>query len=185
MRAVVITLLALGAAAIACSDPVGKVIDVHKAECLDCTSLADLERCVDGADNDEDYLFDCDDPDCAEHPTCKAPKGPENQAAVCNDGVDNDDNGYTDCEDFGCIPTLACKPATPGPEDTSATCQDKLDNDHDGHIDCRDDDCRSDAVTVCEGANGTCADGIDNDSNGYTDCQDFSCSQNNKVTVCN
>ncbi len=167
------------------SEPISKVIDINKSECLGCEDVFDLKRCADGLDNDEDLLVDCFDPDCQAYAPCLAVLADEeNTAELCGDDFDNDENGFTDCQDFGCVETDACKPATPEPEDTDAKCYDLLDNDHDGLIDCRDQDCGAVGVTVCERNDVTCADGLDNDGNGYTDCGDFSCSQNPDVTIC-
>ena len=170
---------------LSCGDPVDKVVNHHQAECLTCDHPEFMARCADGEDNDDDLLFDCDDPDCALHPTCAAVKGPENVAELCADGVDNDDNGYTDCQDFGCRPTTACKPEPATEENINLVCFDGLDNDHDGFFDCDDKDCQTDAVTVCETNDTACSDGLDNDENGFTDCGDFSCSQSDNVTICN
>ena len=46
-------------------------------------------ECSDGADNDGDGLFDCDDDDCAADAACM----PE---ADCDDGEDNDCSGAID-----------------------------------------------------------------------------------------
>lgn len=178
------TLPALLLVFLSCSTPVGPVHDIHRGECLTCDFDQVLARCVDGFDNDEDQLTDCDDPDCQVHPACNIVLGDENIAALCADGVDNDDNGYIDCADFGCIPTTACRPEVPESEDNNQRCFDGLDNDHDGELDCRDFNCHVPGVTVCEGNDVTCGDGIDNDENGFTDCSDYSCSQNPNVTLC-
>ncbi|MFT7625599.1 MAG: hypothetical protein ACI9WU_004790 [Myxococcota bacterium] len=167
-------------------EPVSQIIDVHKAECLGCTSEADMARCGDGIDNDEDQLLDCDDPDCSGFGACNIVLADEeNTAALCADGFDNDDNSFVDCADFGCLDTSACKTDVQEPENNDLACSDLLDNDWDSNIDCRDNDCGAVGVTVCERNDATCSDGLDNDGNGFTDCSDFSCSQNNDVTICN
>ena len=66
-----------------------------------------VENCVDGLDNDEDGLVDCDDPDCDTDPECQAPTLEEQPFLVeqpvlieiCSDGIDNDGDGKIDCKD--------------------------------------------------------------------------------------
>ena len=171
-----ISALALGIlAAMACDDRGGDGTPGYLlSECLGCASAGEAALCVDGADNDEDGLTDCDDADCAGAHACTA-IGPENIAEWCDDGLDNDGNGYTDCVDFGCVVTAACRTAQPIDENTPDACSDGLDSDWDGHIDCADYDCHGADIPFCEGSAETCSDGIDNDGNGWTDCVDFAC----------
>lgn len=72
------------------------------AACLSWSSCAgtDLEgddpgECSDGADNDEDSLFDCDDPDCSSQAAC-APLQDDDDSA---DGDDDDDSAGDDDDD--------------------------------------------------------------------------------------
>ena len=48
-------------------------------------------ECSDGADNDGDGLYDCDDPDCFGSPDCDYAEG--QSAGDCSDGADNDGDG--------------------------------------------------------------------------------------------
>lgn len=61
-----------------------------------------VERCDDGADNDDDGLIDCADPDCAAQQRC----GDESDA--CDDGVDNDGDALQDCADPDCWSGALC-----------------------------------------------------------------------------
>ncbi len=101
-------------------------------------------ECSDGADNDQDGLFDCDDPNCFGAPNCQgddddaapddddtAPDdddtAPDDDDAVdtfegdepgeCEDGIDNDGDFLTDCAD----PTCNLDPACGGGDDDDAT----------------------------------------------------------------
>lgn len=179
--AIVAIPLGVAASGTACN-PETPVPGYLQSECLGCSVAAELDRCSDGVDNDEDGLDDCFDPDCARAYVCTA-IGAENKADFCADGLDNDSNGYTDCGDFGCVATTACRTDVQEPEETSGDqCSDGLDNDWNGHIDCGDFSCGG--APGCEGSNSNCSDGKDNDGNGFTDCGDFGCSQNSSVTVC-
>lgn len=55
------------------------------------------ELCMDGKDNDEDGLIDCQDDGCGSF--CS-----EDNMTTCNDGIDNDSDGLIDCEDDDCSP---------------------------------------------------------------------------------
>jgi hypothetical protein len=59
-----------------------------------------VEDCADFDDNDLDGLWDCDDPDCAEHTQCV----PE----ICDNGRDDDADGLIDCEDEECAILSEC-----------------------------------------------------------------------------
>ena len=52
----------------------------------------DAGECNDGADNDRDGLFDCDDPDCAGSPVCKAN---EENNSTQNGNYSSDDDYYS------------------------------------------------------------------------------------------
>lgn len=79
----------------------------------DCAGSPDcLESdCADGADNDSDGLFDCDDPDCAENTTC-VDDFEGDEAVECTDGADNDGDGDFDCDDDGCADRAECQDIT-------------------------------------------------------------------------
>jgi hypothetical protein len=122
-------------------------------------------ECDDGADNDFDGDYDCNDADCGGSPDCI-----ENFAdGDCSDGADNDRDGLFDCDDPDCADDAACA--------TEDDCTDGADNDLDGLFDCADPDCAEDAACIeYEGDDaGECADGIDNDSDGLVDCDDPDC----------
>jgi cysteine-rich repeat protein len=53
------------------------------------------EDCSDGADNDEDALTDCDDPDCNLDPSCQP-------VELCDNGDDDDGDDLVDCADPNC-----------------------------------------------------------------------------------
>ncbi len=94
-------------------------------------------HCDDGLDNDEDGLWDCDDPDCGDSSYC-------NEAAEdgsCSDGEDNDGDGLSDCDDPDCAETEDCAETSDVEDPDSGECFDGLDNDGDGLYDCDDPDC--------------------------------------------
>ena len=130
------------------SQPVGKVKNHLQAECRECTAELVAALCRDGEDNDEDWLVDCQDPDCKDLSTCSAVEGPENTSVACADGFDNDGNGYTDCKDFDCIKNADVCCTKTGPETTNATCHDGLDNDCNAYADCDDHSCSQDNRAV-------------------------------------
>ena len=123
-------------------------------------------ECSDGADNDYDGDYDCNDEDCSGSPDCN-----ENfSAGDCSDGADNDQDGLYDCNDPDCESDLACTP--------EIDCSNDLDDDEDGFADCEDPDCSENeaCVDTYEGDEpNECSDGIDNDSDGWTDCNDPDC----------
>ena len=52
----------------------------------------DIGECSDGADNDRDGMFDCDDPNCAGAPVCKLDENQNNQA---DNNTDEEVRNYT------------------------------------------------------------------------------------------
>ena len=52
----------------------------------------DVGECSDGADNDRDGMFDCDDPNCAGAPVCKIDENQNNQT---NNNTDEEVRNYT------------------------------------------------------------------------------------------
>ena len=128
-------------------------------------------ECTDGADNDADGLFDCNDPDCAGSPDCSEANTP----GGCSDGADNDQDGLFDCDDPDCIGDEACGDGIEGND--AGECEDGIDNDGDGLTDCEDDDCAGfEGCDDYEGDEpGECTDGEDNDNDGLTDCDDEGC----------
>jgi len=65
--------------------------------------------CRDGADNDNDTVFDCGDSDCAGESHCIPDGKPEQGPERCTDWIDNDKDGLIDCEDQECMNTKSCK----------------------------------------------------------------------------
>ncbi len=108
-------------------------------------------ECSDGADNDRDGLYDCDDPDCAGSPDCDEDTGETTPTEVegdaegeCDDGDDNDGDGLTDCDDPGCEDDEDCAETTEVEGDQAGECSDGADNDGDGLTDCDDPGCDED-----------------------------------------
>ena len=95
-------------------------------------------ECSDGADNDFDGDYDCNDTDCAGAPDCLE--------SNCADGADNDADGLFDCDDPDCAEDAVCADDTEG--DEAGECTDGVDNDADGLIDCDDPNCQG--STDCE-----------------------------------
>jgi hypothetical protein len=128
-------------------------------------------ECDDGADNDQDGDYDCNDVDCAGAPDCSEANTP----GGCGDGADNDRDGLFDCDDPDCAGLNGCGDAVEGND--PGDCADTVDNDGDGAVDCADPDCGTSAdCDDYEGDEaGECADGADNDGNGAIDCDDTSC----------
>jgi hypothetical protein len=122
----------------------------------DCAALAPCaeQRCADGADDDGDGLIDCQDDQCRGDDACVE--------AACDDGADDDFDGAIDCDDTQCAARAPC-----GEE----RCADGADDDGDGAIDCDDDQCAANAAC----AERNCADGADSDGDGLTDCADPDC----------
>jgi hypothetical protein len=123
-------------------------VDAGRMRCigkLHCEAV-----CDDGADDDQDTLVDCADPDCNRAPSCRE--------LDCADGVDDDGDGLVDCADPGCAHWPIC----------AEVCGDGADNDGDGATDCDDFDCRGVCTEVC-------GDGIDNDADLLADCADPDC----------
>jgi hypothetical protein len=101
-------------------------------------------ECSDGADNDFDGDYDCNDEDCAGAPDCFE--------RDCNDGADNDRDGDYDCDDSDCADDEICQPVVDTADEDSGDvdiyegdepgeCADGIDNDGDGAVDCDDEDC--------------------------------------------
>jgi hypothetical protein len=74
---------------------------------------ASVGDCVDGADNDEDGAFDCNDSDCAAAPDCSADTGVDT-------GADTGTGGDTGTTSENTAPNglaVVITPAAPGPDD--------------------------------------------------------------------
>ena len=124
-----------------------------------CEPLVE-ENCQDTADNDNDGLVDCADPDCWFAANCSVP------IELCGDGMDNDGDTLVDCADPDCFGDSHCLNA-------ETLCYDGVDNDGDGATDCADPDCWLDQS--CSGGETSCTNGLDDDGDGDTDCWDFDC----------
>ena len=121
-------------------------------------------QCGDGADDDDDGLFDCEDPNCAATPPCVE--------GICDDALDNDENGLTDCADAACVEAPAC---------VETECGDDTDNDGDGLTDCADPQCAR--RFPC--AETRCNDDLDDDGDGDIDCDDGQCARSDKCVEIN
>ncbi len=137
-----------------CTAPNG----ADEANCsADCRRLS-VETgtaCVNGADDDDDGLTDCDDPGCSTYFQCLGED--------CTNGIDDNGDGLTDCDDPECTNQTACQP-----ED----CSNSIDDDEDGHIDCQDEECIDDSA--CQDIE-ICWNGIDDNLDGTIDCDDPQC----------
>ncbi len=190
-----------------CMDNRGTV-SCWKNEAFGCPATE--TSCTDGIDNDHDQSYsltgawdknvatgaDCEDYDCAGHPSCPAFEHVDadgNSAeAQCFDGDDNDLDGLIDCADvndcFGVIGPggQVCLEFEFSLAQGIQHCADAFDNDGDGPADCSDTDC-SRAFGSCgpcpsreDYAYASCADGRDNDNDvallgGGLDCGDPDC----------
>ena len=108
-------------------------------------------ECEDGADNDMDGLYDCNDPDCAGAPVC---------------GGDDDDTGPPP-DDDDTMPPDDDDDSGPQPED----CTNNVDDNGDGLIDCDDPTCGY--HPACGGED--CENQVDDNGNGLIDCDDPNC----------
>jgi len=138
-------------------------------------------ECVDGADNDEDGLFDCADPDCVPAPACA---GDDDDAGdddtIGDDDTGDDDTLHGDDDDHGDDDSAGGpgdddSAGGPGDDDDTANpgewqnpgdCSDGIDNDGDTLIDCKDPDCGNES-SECGGD-----DDDDDDSGGSGDDDD-------------
>ena len=95
-------------------------------------------ECSDGADNDQDGLFDCDDPNCAGSPDCA---DDDDATSDDDDTTPSDDDDSTPLDDDDSTP-LDDDDATDTFEgDEPGECADGIDNDGDFLTDCDDPTC--------------------------------------------
>jgi len=123
--------------------------------------------CSDGADNDNDGLFDCYDPDCNNSPDCNEDTDTDSETqesgttepveyegdepGECSDGADNDRDGAFDCDDPGCYGSPDCAETdadTDVDADTDADADADADVDADADADV-DSDTDSDVDPYC------------------------------------
>jgi len=135
-------------------------------------------ECENGADDDEDGLFDCADPDCVPAPACA---GDDDDTAVTDDddtfnddddtahGDDDTDHGDDDSagpgdddDSSGPGPGDDDDTANPGENQNVGDCSDGIDNDGDELVDCADPDCGNDSPE-CLGDDDDSASGGDDD----------------------
>ncbi len=131
-----------------------------------CNPTGTETDCKNGADDDKDGLFDCNDNDCANDAACTTLPSEK----LCADGKDDDSDGKVDCLDSDCAADAAClKPTSEG------DCKDGKDDDGDGAADCADNDCATDPACALAIKEANCADQIDDDKDGKIDCDDSDC----------
>ncbi len=129
-------------------------------------------ECEDGADNDMDGLYDCNDPDCAGAPVCEG--GDDDTGPPDDDDTgppDDDDTGPPDDDDTG--PPDDDDTGPPDDDDTaqSEDCGNEIDDNGDGLIDCDDPICGY--HPDCGGED--CTNGSDDNGDGLIDCDDPDC----------
>ena len=98
-------------------------------------------ECDDGADNDRDLLFDCDDPGCAGAPVCAGGDADGDADGDTDGDTDSDTDGDTDSDTDG---------------DTDGDADSDGDADGDGSGECDDGSCGDGECTMTEAGAGTC-----------------------------
>jgi hypothetical protein len=146
--------------------------------------------CTDGADNDEDGMFDCADPDCVPAPACAGDDDDtvgddddtvgddddtgghgDDDTEPHDDDDDDDDSAGPGDDDDSAIPGDDDDTANPGEWQNAGDCEDGLDNDGDGLIDCADPDCGNESPE-CAGDDDSVGDDDDSAFVGETNCSD-------------
>jgi len=108
---------------------------------VDATEVT-AEACADTVDNDEDFLIDLSDPDCAPFAVIIVEEEEEeNTAELCSDSVDNNNNFLIDLSDPDCAPFVPVDLELQ--ENTSELCHDEIDNDDNFLVDASDPSCAS------------------------------------------
>ena len=183
--------LACDGGAARCDAAVEAVDEICDGIDNDCDGETDeggicAEICDNGADEDGDGAFDCDDLDCEQHVACRPPVEICNNAVdddgdeavdcddddcaqdpfcvfeICDNGVDDDDNDAVDCADAECADDQRCQPEI---------CDNGVDDELDGAVDCDDDECADFPACRVE----ICDNGQDDDGDEATDCADEDC----------
>lgn len=157
-----------------------------------------LELCTDSIDNNDNFLADISDPECAPFyssgpvPVVPAVVVIEDTLALCTDSIDNDENFLTDASDPTCAPFYPSGPVPVAPlppvvEDTFALCTDSIDNDENFLVDNSDPGCApfypsgpipvppTPPVVPTEDTLALCTDSIDNDEDFLIDSSDSDC----------
>ena len=75
--------------------------DTPSADAGSADTPREPENCFNTQDDNGDGLVDCDDPDCADDPACRARE-------VCDNGIDDDGDELVDCDDSDCSDFFAC-----------------------------------------------------------------------------
>jgi len=136
--------------------------------------------CIDGADNDLDEKFDCDDEGCANAPDCldeEVDTGESEDTADAGDttSVDQDGDGFTteegDCDDASANANPDAFDILGDEIDLNCDGVDGIDADGDGvpSIESGGDDCDDTAADVYPAAEDTWYDGIDSNCDGASD----------------
>jgi len=160
--------------------------------------------CTDGADNDGDGDFDCNDDGCAGSPDCQ-----ERDTADTNSGdtadtnsedtssttdpldIDDDGDGFTendgDCDDTDSTIFTGAEDSTVDGIDQDCNGFDGTDNDGDGFADADagGTDCNDSDSTINPEAEEDFTDGIDQDCDGYADVSNVQCSADLTITFPN
>ena len=96
-------------------------------------TFANLPPCINGQDDDEDGLFDSEDPGCVDADDEEEGDAPDGDPPACANGIDDDDDGAIDFPfDIGCV--MAGDVDEGDPEEVPA-CANGADDDGDGEVD--------------------------------------------------
>ena len=123
-------------------------------EKLDDYEGDDPAECTDGADNDRDGMFDCDDPGCQGSPLCDGDDDDDDTVPDDDDSDDDDDDDSADDDDDD--------DSSDDDDDTT-----EADADGDGYTPA-DGDCDDGNASINPGADEACDD-VDNDCDGDVD----------------
>lgn len=156
-----------------CPEGIGVEFEIDK-DPEDTTTDVDYEgdtigECTDGADNDRDGLYDCNDPDCNGSPDCQ--EGMNRP----DDGDLTEDTGFLGDpdSDTGDIPEVV---VVSDDDEDGYTIEDGDCNDHNPVVNPAASDVVGDSIDQnCDGIDGTDMDrdGFASESSGGTDCNDF------------
>jgi len=121
----------------------------------DDDSTAPEGDCADGADNDQDGFFDCDDADCTADPACAGDDDDDDDDSTPPADDDDDDSTSStppgDGDGDGYAPPADCDDSDPAVSPLAwETCDDGVDQDCDALVDCADSDCDDQAACVAD-----------------------------------